>query len=173
MAARVVSSWVCRILYMECLYFRVQFVNCWFQDILNNILLSSVNFPVSTVMRSLYTRSFAQTRKCGINVFSNLIREMPLQRSWSGNRNKWSEKLCIKLNQTVILGGSKANDCFNVLEKYYSLLDLRFSQPWLWRVLSSEMWCSVIRSKFADVSEEFTASILRIGEKSKQRIIKT
>jgi hypothetical protein len=37
------------------------------------------------------------------------------------------------------------------------LLDLRFSQRWLWRVLSSGMWWSVVRYEFADDLKESTA----------------
>jgi hypothetical protein len=43
----------------------------------------------------------------------------------------------------------------------YILYDLRFSQQWLWRMPSSEMWCCVVLV-WTDLSEECIASIFRV-----------
>jgi hypothetical protein len=56
-------------------------------------------------------------------------------------------------------GGSKfPRNVDTYLTNY--MVDFRFSQWWRWRVLSSGMRRRVVRHKFADVSEEHTASIL-------------
>lgn len=34
------------------------------------------------------------------------------------------------------------------------LLDLRCSRGWIWRILPSVMWCSIVWQKFTDVSDE-------------------
>jgi hypothetical protein len=39
------------------------------------------------------------------------------------------------------------------------LWNLRFSQQWLWRVLSAGIWCRVVRWKSTDVSEEHIADL--------------
>jgi hypothetical protein len=38
------------------------------------------------------------------------------------------------------------------------LWDLRFSQQWLWKLLSSSMWLYVVYHKCTDISEEPAAS---------------
>jgi hypothetical protein len=45
---------------------------------------------------------------------------------------------------------------------FIHMLDFRFSQPWLWRILSSEIQCSVVQLKSADVLEENVTSIFRV-----------
>jgi hypothetical protein len=45
------------------------------------------------------------------------------------------------------------------------MLELRFSQRWPWKALSSRMWHSVVWYKCTDVSEERTASIFKVKRK--------
>jgi hypothetical protein len=47
---------------------------------------------------------------------------------------------------------------------FFLMLDLRFSQRWLWRVSSSGIWRHVVHWVSTDVSEEHIASIFRVEE---------
>jgi hypothetical protein len=76
---------------------------------------------------------------------------------------------------------SRVTRCFDCVHEYHLLIqlsfkyreglsvrDLRFSQQWLWRVLSSGLQHSVARWKSTDVSEEHVAKspacyMLRVG----------
>jgi hypothetical protein len=52
----------------------------------------------------------------------------------------------------------------NFINSSFTKLDLKFSQRWLWRVLSSGIYRSAVRWKWTDVSEERVPSIFRIKE---------
>jgi hypothetical protein len=57
-------------------------------------------------------------------------------------------------------------NCSRTISK--SLQDPRFSQRWLWRILSSGIWRHVARWNSTDVLEEHVASIFRIEEQTKE-----
>jgi hypothetical protein len=59
----------------------------------------------------------------------------------------------------------KTVTCININNKPYkeclNIQDLRFSQQWLWRILSSGIQCRVARWKSTDALEEHIASVFR------------
>jgi hypothetical protein len=54
-------------------------------------------------------------------------------------------------------------------ENLFNMLDLKFSQRWLWRLLSSGMLHHVVWYRLTDVSEESAASLFRLKTKRRQQ----
>jgi hypothetical protein len=52
------------------------------------------------------------------------------------------------------------------MRTFPDMYGLRFSQQWLWRILSSEIQCCVFRWKSSDISEEHVTSIFMVKETS-------
>jgi hypothetical protein len=55
----------------------------------------------------------------------------------------------------------------NQLIKQYFMLDLRFSELWLWRLAYSGIQCRVIRWNSTNISKKHVVSIFRIEEAAK------
>jgi hypothetical protein len=51
--------------------------------------------------------------------------------------------------------------CITLETVYGNSWDLRLSQRWLWRAVTSGIWRHIVRWTSADVSEEFVASIFK------------
>jgi hypothetical protein len=67
------------------------------------------------------------------------------------------------------LDGPQRRSAHNKENNYLTIQNLRYSQQYLWRVISYEIQLRVVRWKSTDVSEEYIASIFRVEKISRAR----